>query len=72
MKSFNATMIVRHPLEIVWSTIQDELPQLALLMEDIRSVSTLERVKGSEMCPLTNLWESVPQLPAAVAKIMPR
>ena len=64
MKPFNSVSIVKHPVDLVWTTIRDRLPELVLYMEDVEKIIPLkreERLNG--VVSLDNLWQANPKLP---------
>ncbi len=68
MKPFKSVMIVKHPLDLVWLTIRDRLPELVPLLDDVKQITVLERVEKVEGgIYLVNLWRTEPQLPALLA-----
>lgn len=64
MKSFREVVFVKHPLETVWSTVRDRLPELAPMLDDIESISPIER---EHLAPgrlrLVNEWRSEQRIP---------
>ena len=65
MKPFKSISVVKHPRELVWTTVRDHLPELVPLMEDIRQITELRREEdGGGIVCLDNLWQADPKLPA--------
>jgi hypothetical protein len=57
MKSFKNILIVKQPLEPVWKTVRDRLPQLAPLVDDLESVTVIQRdTPGHGRVRLLNQW----------------
>ena len=71
MKPFATTAVLRHPLDLVWTTMRDGLAAIAPSVADIRSFSTLSREELGDVLRLVNLWEAAPQLPAGVMAVVP-
>lgn len=68
MKTFSSVTIVKYPLDLVWSTVRDRLPELVPLMEDIEKVTQLKREETPDGTVLfDNLWQANPKLPAVIA-----
>lgn len=59
--------LVHHPLERVYRTYRDELPQLAPMIPDIREIVVLEREELPDGLRLLNRWVSDREPPRAVA-----
>lgn len=68
MKDFKSIVVVTHPLDLVWSTIRDRLPELVLLLDDIESVTVVERHDEDDgTVRLVNLWKAKPQIPSMLS-----
>ena len=64
MKPFNSVSIVKYPVEQVWTTIRDRLPELVPYMEDVEKITLLQREDRQDgIVSLDNLWQSNPRLP---------
>jgi hypothetical protein len=64
MKPFNSVSIVKHPLDQVWATIRDRLPELVPYMEDMEKITQLKREELPDgIVRLDNLWQANPKLP---------
>jgi hypothetical protein len=61
MKPFKSVAIVKHPIEVVWITVRDQLSDLVPFMEDMESITPLRREDQAEgiVC-LDNLWQAKP------------
>ena len=64
MKPFNSVTIVKFPLDLVWISIRDRLPELVPFMEDMEKITQLKRedLPGG-IVRLDNLWQANPKLP---------
>jgi hypothetical protein len=64
MKAFKSIVIVNAPLESVWTTVRDRLPDLVTAMEDIEKVVVVERTETEpgRVC-LTNEWYAKMRVP---------
>jgi hypothetical protein len=68
VKPFKSVMIVKYPLDLVWLTIRDRLPELVPLLDDVKQITVLERVEQADgRVHMVNLWQAKPQLPAFLA-----
>ncbi len=66
---FKSTAVIKHPLAITWDTMRDQLPEIAALLADIKSITVRERQElQAGVVRLVNLWQAAPELPALVAK----
>ena len=64
MKPFNSISIVKFPLDLVWTTIRDRLPELVPYMEDMEKITQIKREDQPEgIVRLDNLWQANPKLP---------
>ncbi|HEX2027939.1 MAG TPA: hypothetical protein VHF25_08070 [Nitriliruptorales bacterium] len=67
MKQFKTLVVLRQPLQPVWSTMQDRLPELIPMIDDVASVTVLEREEvGPGRTRLVNEWRARQRLPAVV------
>jgi hypothetical protein len=59
MKDFRSFTMVREPLEEIWATLRDRLPEIAARMDDLESVEALERSQepGGRI-RLVNRWNA--------------
>jgi hypothetical protein len=65
MKTFKNIVIVKHPLEPLWNTVRDRLPELVPLVDDLESITVIERsapVPGRVR--LVNQWRTRQSVPA--------
>lgn len=63
--------VLHHPLDLVYRTYRDRLPEIAPLIPDIREIRTLSREEVPGGLRLLNLWVSdkdVPRVAASVVK----
>jgi hypothetical protein len=68
MKDFKSIVIITHPLDLVWQTIRDRLPELAQMLDDIEKVTITERREESDgTINLVNLWQAKPQIPSLLS-----
>lgn len=65
MKTFSSVVVVKQPLDRVWATMRDRLPELGAALDDIESIVVMER---EELQPgsvrLVNRWRSRQRIPA--------
>jgi len=64
MKNFKSVIVVKHPLAPIWETVRDRLQEIAPLVDDIESVTVIER-DGSQSgkVRLVNQWKSRQSVP---------
>ncbi len=63
----NSVSVLKHPLESVWVTIRDRLPEVVPLLDDIESVTVESRKEFPDgQVHLVNIWKANPKLPAIV------
>lgn len=71
MKQFKALAVVRHPREVVWSTVRDHMAALVPHLRDVDSVvvsSRADRPDGSVQ--LVNEWRARAQIPALLSAVI--
>lgn len=72
MKPFKSLVIVKHPVELVWTTIRDRMPEIVPMLDDVASVRVVERRSdGNGMVQLVNEWRVRVDVPAALSAILP-
>ena len=60
--------IIKHPLDLVWRTIRDRLPEIAPLLDDIETVTSISRTTAADGAQhIVNVWKSRPHLPAIIS-----
>jgi hypothetical protein len=65
MKDFKTIAVVAHPLELVWATIRDRMPEMASLMDDIESITVMDRREEADGTVfLVNRWKANPKIPS--------
>jgi hypothetical protein len=65
MKNFKNVLIVKQPLEPVWKTVRDRLPELVQFVDDLESVTVIQRdVPGQGRVRLLNQWRTRQNVPA--------
>jgi hypothetical protein len=71
MKSFETLVLVRQPVERLWATVRDRLPDLVPSIDEVETVVVLER---DEVAPgrtrIVNEWRSTQHIPAVLAKAL--
>jgi len=64
MKTFRDVAVLQQPLERVWSTMRDRLPELAAALDDIEQIVVLEReAPAPGRTRLTNEWRAAQRIP---------
>jgi|SRR5262244_1644171 len=71
MKTFKSIAVVKYPLALVWTTVRDRLPELVPLMDDIDSVTVVERIQDPDgTVRLVNLWQAKLQIPPMLTSVI--
>lgn len=71
MKRFKAVAIIRHPQDLVWATIRDELVRLEEDMDNISEIRVIERTDlpdGSRR--VVNEWHAKAPVPAVLQPLI--
>jgi hypothetical protein len=64
MRSFRDLVVIKQPLEQVWATVRDRLPELAAQLDDIDRIVVIERESiGPGRLRLVNEWRSGQRIP---------
>jgi len=64
MKEFQSLVVVKHPVEKVWFTVRDRLPELGAMLDDVESIVLIERQSaGPGKVRLVNEWRSSQRIP---------
>jgi hypothetical protein len=67
MKTFRTLVVVRQPLDQVWAVVRDRLPELAMTLDDVKSIVVIEREElGPGNVRLVNEWRSSQRIPAGL------
>lgn len=64
---FNTVSMVKHPVEEVWTSMRDELPQLADHMDDVERIQVESSSQNGKIYRVVNVWQAAPRLPATIA-----
>ena len=71
MKAFQSLAVVRQPMERVWDTVRDRLTELGDLVEDIESITLIERTDLADgTVRLVNEWRSSRRIPELVSRAL--
>jgi hypothetical protein len=63
---FKTISLIKYGIVNVWTTMRDDLPDLAKMMEDIESITEEERKNSSAICYVVNTWKSAIKLPQSI------
>jgi hypothetical protein len=63
MKEFSSFTMIREPLDRVWSTMRDRLPEVAASMKDLERIEVLERSESTEGTCFVNRWIARQKVP---------
>jgi hypothetical protein len=67
--NFKRTSIIKYPIELVWATMRDKMPEVVNLLPEIASVdiSAYATTESGDVL-VTKVWSAAPKLPDFVAK----
>ena len=69
MKTFQALAVVKQPVDVMWATVRDQMPALAAMVEDVDSITLVERTDlGAGRLRLVNEWQAAQRIPELLAK----
>lgn len=64
MKTFRDIVVVKQPVGGMWTTVRDRLPELAARLDDIETITVIEREQISPgKLRLLNEWRSTQRIP---------
>ncbi len=67
--NFKTISIIKFPVGIAWNTMLHHLPDIAKDVDDLESITEIERINISEeIIKVVNIWEAKPKLPAIIMK----
>lgn len=71
MKTFKSIQIVKIPVDEVWGAIRDRLGELVPYLDEIESVTVMERtVLADGDVSLVNLWQGKAKFPAVLSSVI--
>jgi hypothetical protein len=59
--------VVKHPRDLVWSTMRDRLAEIAAHVQDVESAQLVERREHDDVATVVHVWQASPKLPAIIA-----
>jgi hypothetical protein len=69
MKQFQALAVVKQPVSVMWVAVRDRMPDLAAMVDDVDSITLIERTDlGEGRVRLINEWEAAQRIPELLAK----
>lgn len=72
MRPFRTLVVLRQPIDAVWPVIRDRLPELVEMIDDIRSITPVEREElGPGRIRLVNEWHARQQVPEVLRASLP-
>jgi hypothetical protein len=72
MKPFKSVVIVKHRLDLVWTTIRDRMPEMVPMLGDVASITVLDRRgDGTGTIGLVNEWRVRLDIPILSAVVKP-
>lgn len=70
MKQFKSVILVKHPVETVWQTIRDRLPEMVQFLDDVKDIKLESRTQNPNSLQLINVWQADIILPTKVQTIL--
>ncbi len=71
MKPFKSIVVVNHPVDLVWVTVRDRLPEIAAMLDDVNSVTVVEHEDARDgVVRQVNRWRSRTKIPEMLAKVV--
>ena len=67
---FKTVNLIKHGLDKVWTTMRDDLPELAGMMDEIESVTEMEKTVTKSNYHIVNIWRSAIKLPQAIISVL--
>ncbi len=72
MTPFTSVVVVKQPLEALWTTIRDRMPAIAERVDDIERVTVVSREdRGAGIVHLVNEWRITPSVPLPESIVAP-
>lgn len=67
--NFNSVTILKHPVDIAWNTMLHALPEIAIRVDELESITETERNTNEDgTIKVVSLWIARPKVPAMVMK----
>lgn len=71
MKHFKNIIMVKYPVDMVWQTIRDRLPELAQWLDNVDTIKIEERnEQDNGDVNLTNLWQAKAKIPLGLKSVI--
>jgi nitrogen fixation protein len=71
MKPFKSIIIVKHPLDAVWTTIRDRMTELVPMLEEVASIIVVDRNSDADgTVRLVNEWRVRLSIPTALGSLV--
>lgn len=68
MKVFQSIAVVKQPIDRVWATVRDRLPELGAMVDEIESITPVERTELEHgAVRLVNEWRTMRRVPEVLA-----
>ena len=66
--NFKTISIIKSPVDIAWETMLHKLPDIAQDVDDLESITEIERTALPDIIKVVNVWKSKPKLPTMIVK----
>ena len=71
MKPFKSIVVVKYPLDLVWTTIRDRMPEMVPMLGDVASITVLDRREAaSGTIELVNEWRVHLNIPTMLNSVV--
>lgn len=65
---FKSLAVVKHPRDLVWKAMRDELPEMVPYLDEIEGISVQSCRDEGSVREIVNVWKAAPPIPRIVIK----
>jgi len=70
VKPFKSLVVTQQPVDRLWVTVRDRMPELAAMLDDIQRITVIERqTLPAGGLRLVNEWRATPRLPVSIESV---
>lgn len=62
--------VIRHPLDLVYATYRDSLPEVAAYIPDVKQIIMEEREESEGVVTLHNVWYGEREIPRVIRRVL--
>src|SRR5260221_306099 len=71
MKPFKSIVLSKQPVDRLWTTVRDRMPELAKMLDDVERVTVVRRdLLADGRVRIVNEWRAKPRLPVSIESII--